>query len=154
MSESHRLTIELAEGEPLPPELEGLIPLIAAAVAGHTGLCGSVGLRMCDGRAMQELNRVFRGVDRPTDVLAFPAGEPPPAPPEGGPGDIAISHPRVVAQARASGHSVQREFAYLLTHALLHLHGMTHEAADDTAAMRAAEERVLGDLGLSRPGST
>lgn len=65
-------------------------------------------------------------------------------------GDIAISLDLVFAQALASGHSKEREFAYLLTHALLHLGGMTHAGADDTHVMRALEERILADLGLTR----
>ena len=152
MSESGDLTVELAEGEPLAPELATLVPPIAETVARHTGLRGCVALRICDEQAMRELNRAFRNIDQPTEVLAFPAGEPMPGAAETGPGDVAISCPGMCAQARASGHSVQREFAYLLTHALLHLHGMSHQTMADTAAMRATEEHVLGELGLSRAG--
>ncbi len=74
------------------------------------------------------------------------------APPDGGEylGDIAISVPRVHAQAAAYGHSAERELAYLFVHGFLHLLGHTH--ADDTAytLMRAQEEAILKAAGLPR----
>lgn len=118
---------------------------------------------------IHNLNRTYRGVDAPTDVLSFAAEEvaTPPVPPTSTPsfvappasprwlGDIALSYERVLAQAHEYGHSPQRELAYLVAHAVLHLLGYDHErGATDAAAMRAAEERAMHTLGLPRDGAT
>ena len=117
---------------------------------------------------LRELNRAYRGVDAPTDVLSFAQRDALPVDTEPAPylirgckpalppqecdylGDIAISWERVRAQAAAYGHSEEREFAYLFVHGFLHLLGHTH--AEDTAyrQMRAREEQVLSAVGLPR----
>jgi probable rRNA maturation factor len=115
-----------------------------------------VGLLLADDARLQELNRSYRGVDAPTDVLSF--GDDGPATPFVGQpdaprylGDIAISYERVLAQAADYGHSVSRELAYLAVHGALHLLGYDHERGPDgAAAMRAREEAVMAALGLGR----
>lgn len=110
---------------------------------------------------LRRLNRAYRSIDAPTDVLSFAndeAGDDPgPAtfvrPPEAPPylGDIAISYERVIAQADEYGHSRERELAYLTAHGVLHLLGYDHERSDDdAAAMRAREEAAMQRLGLGR----
>ena len=71
----------------------------------------------------QELNRTFRGIDKPTDVLSFPSGD-------GGSelGDIAVSIQKAVIQAKQNGLSLEREIAQLILHGLLHLCGYDHES--------------------------
>jgi len=73
-------------------------------------------------RKSRELNRTFRGIDKPTDVLSFPSGD-------GGPdlGDIAVSIETAKIQARQNGLSLEREIAQLILHGLLHLCGYDHE---------------------------
>lgn len=98
---------------------------------------------IADSRRLHELNRRFRDVDRPTDVLAFPSGE-------GSDGDIAIALDIATRHAGEAGWSREREVAYLAAHATLHLLGHDH---DDDAAyrrMRLAEEAVLEGLGYRR----
>ncbi len=96
---------------------------------------------------MARLNAAFAGNPRATDVLAFPSGD------AEHPGDVALSLARVRSQARAFGHSVEREFGYLLTHALLHLAGLGHDTDARQRAMRRAEEQVLAHVGLPRGGA-
>ena len=74
------------------------------------------------------------------------------APPDGGEylGDIAISLPRVHAQAAAYGHSAERELAYLFVHGFLHLLGHTHDDETAYTLMRAQEEAILKATGLPR----
>jgi probable rRNA maturation factor len=74
-------------------------------------------------RKSQELNRTFRGIDKPTDVLSFPSGD-------GGSelGDIAVSIQKAVVQAKQNGLSMEREIAQLILHGLLHLCGYDHES--------------------------
>ena len=116
---------------------------IAVAVKEATGLTGIVGLRLTDDAEMGHLNRVFRGVNSPTDVLAFPSGNP------NNPGDIAISLERVYTQAKTYGHTTAREFGYLLAHALLHIVGYDHENKTRQREMRELEEAILASVDLS-----
>jgi probable rRNA maturation factor len=140
-----------------------LIERTVAAVLAGEGVGGSVevSVLVTDDDALQALNRDYRGVDLPTDVLSFAAEEeqpgavrpafvlPPTAPRYLG--DIAISYERVVAQAAEYGHSHARELAYLAAHGTLHLLGYDHErGAEDAAAMRAREEAAMERLGLRR----
>lgn len=105
--------------------------------------------------ALQGLNRDYRAVDLPTDVLAFAQLEGPRTPelPAERPqylGDIAISIDRARRQAVEYDHSFERELGYLFVHGLLHLLGYDHEAEDDRTAMRAVEEAALATAGLKR----
>ncbi len=107
-----------------------------------TGLTGIVSLRLTDNAEMETLNRVFRGMNSATDVLAFPSGD------STNPGDIAISLEKVFAQAKTYGHSSTREFGYLLVHALLHIAGYDHESTSQQRQMRVLEEAILESVGL------
>lgn len=104
----------------------------------------------------RRLNRDYRGIDRPTDVLSFAQLESPAQPFVGPPrrtthlGDVIICWPRVLAQAAAHGHCVERELAYLLVHGALHLVGFDHGDEREYAGMRRAEDEVLEYLGLGR----
>lgn len=101
---------------------------------------------------IQRLNRQFRQVDAPTDVLAFPATEgadfvhaPDQLPYLG---DVIISHPRATAQAATAGHSLPTELALLAVHGTLHLLGHDHATAEDKARMWAAQGTILAELGF------
>ena len=92
---------------------------------------------------MRTLNRRHRGKDRTTDVLSFPAGgdlEPGVA----HLGEIAVSLPQAVRQARQARWPLRSELALLLTHGFLHLLGYDHEA--DDGEMRRLEERLLAQV--------
>ena len=89
---------------------------------------------------MQELNRRFRGKNRPTDVLSFPSETPKLA------GDIAISAEIAAANAAEMGHSPQTELKVLILHGLLHLAGYDHET--DDGEMRTRETTLRRRLGL------
>lgn len=116
-----------------------------------------VSVSLVDDSTIRDLNRRFRRVDSPTDVLSFSQleGAGPDwraAPPEFpvALGDIVVSIPRMRAQATEYGHGEARELGYLLVHGLLHLLGYDHQSPDQAQAMRAAEEDLLGTAGLSR----
>ena len=111
---------------------------------------------------IHQINREMRGVDRPTDVLSFPAfdlhpGELPgdeDADPATGLvplGDMCLSLERVQAQAREYGHSNRRELAYLVVHSVLHLLGYDHlDEGPQKAQMRAREDAIMEELGILR----
>jgi probable rRNA maturation factor len=133
----------------------------AALAAEGAGGAIEVSVLVTDDAELHRLNRDYRSVDAPTDVLSFADDEeaaegPHPAfvrPPEAPRylGDIAISYERVVAQAAEYGHSRERELAFLTVHGVLHLLGYDHERGEaDAAEMRAHEEAVMARLGLSR----
>lgn len=107
------------------------------------GASGEVNVLVTSSRAMRVLNRSFRGLDKPTDVLSFPAiaGTPKLA------GDIAISAEIAGANARRYGHSPAQEVKILALHGILHLAGYDHER--DGGEMARREERLRRALGLS-----
>ncbi len=115
----------------------------------------AISVRLSGDRALRELNRSFRGLDEPTDVLSFPAGEEAAsgaAPFPGAPdpaaarelGDIAISVERAAAQAGRAGRSLALELRHLALHGALHLLGHDHGDPASERALRAREERHLG----------
>ena len=118
-----------------------------------------VSVSFLDNPQIQQLNAEYRNKNTATDVLSFPLSE-------NGTfdqnretgsymlGDIAISVSKVYEQAERYGHSVQREFAYLTVHSMLHLLGYDHEQGGISAVrMREKEELVLASLGLQRDQS-
>lgn len=147
-AEAPDLRIDRGDGLAWPPNVALLVPRIAAAVHACIRMTGIVALQLTDDAGMACLNQAFAGRQAATDVLAFPSGDPE------RPGDVAISLERVRRQASAYGHSVEREFGYLLTHALLHLAGLSHNDDERQGAMRQVEESVMTAVGLARTRST
>lgn len=105
---------------------------------------------------MRQLNSDYRGKDEPTDVLAF-AMPPEPSegefflfvePPDGIQhlGEVIISYPQAVIQARERGHSVKRETAILIIHGMLHLLGHDHDKPEPERQMRAIETEILSRI--------
>jgi probable rRNA maturation factor len=129
------------------------LSLFLRAAQRAVGLEGEVQVLLADDRTLRRLNRRFRGKDRATDVLSFPAaattvffGEP------GGAelaGDLAISLETAARQAARFGHSLRDEVRVLLLHGLLHLTGFDHER--DRGEMAAKEAELRRELGLT-PG--
>ena len=126
---------------------------LARQVLKHEGVAWpyEVGLVFTDAETVRQLNRQYRGVDEPTDVLAFymltgkEADDSFALPPDGISrlGDVVISYPQAVAQAAEQGHSTERELALLVIHGILHLLGYDHEKTDDENRMRAREKELL-----------
>ncbi len=111
-----------------------------------------ISVLICDGPTIHELNRTYRGVDAPTDVLSFALNEGEDDVPEeeNELGDIVINLDRAEEQAKEYGHSRDREVAYLAVHGFLHILGYDHYDPEEKKAMRAAEEAVLSACGLER----
>ncbi|MBI2321690.1 MAG: rRNA maturation RNase YbeY [Chloroflexi bacterium] len=129
-------------------DLPRLAAVAAAALAGER-LQGEVeiSLVVTDDATIGALNAQYRGVDRATDVLAFPQllpGEPAAAP--GGVlrlGDVVLSYERAAEQAADQGHPVSRELDLLLAHGVLHLLGYTDDTPAEKAAMLARGEAAV-----------
>ncbi len=120
----------------------GLGRFVKAAQAA-VGLQGEVDVLLTDDRTLRRLNREFRGKDKATDVLSFPAVEDIAAEHAG---DLAISLETAARQAREHGHSLRDEVRVLLLHGLLHLSGMDHET--DRGEMAAGEAELRKRLRL------
>jgi len=110
-----------------------------------------VGLVFTDSETVKQLNRDYRGVGEPTDVLAFymlPQKEDDSSfalPPDGVTrlGEVIISYPQAVEQAKEQGHATERELALLIIHGILHLLGYDHEEPEEEAKMRTREKELL-----------
>ncbi|NLG86214.1 MAG: rRNA maturation RNase YbeY [Firmicutes bacterium] len=114
-----------------------------------------VSVLLVDDVSIQDLNRKWRGIDAPTDVLSFAMREGEDVLPlkEDQPellGDVIISVPRAKLQAAEYGHSIERELAFLLTHGILHLLGYDHQTLSEEEQMRLRQEKVLTACGLGR----
>ena len=145
-----RIDLDTA-GFPVRPAWLRRVALAALALAPQP--TGHLSLRLSADDEVQALNRAYRGLDEPTDVLSFPLDQPdagfvlPPRTPRPL-GEVVIAYPYVLRQAKEAGLPVEAELAHVLVHGILHLLGYDHEAPDDEAAMRAREEAILAILGL------
>jgi len=147
------IQIDDAFAAAVPPDLVERAITATLHAEGVRHAC-SVSVLISDDTMLQSLNREYRGIDAPTDVLSFaeeaagfvlPPGMPRPL------GELVVSYERVLAQSAEYGHSPDRELAFLVVHGTLHLLGYDHErgAADD-AAMRERQRVIMGQLGLGR----
>jgi probable rRNA maturation factor len=150
------VSINNSYGKPLSDEVWQKIEQIADEALIRHGLPpqAEISLTLCDDRAIHALNKQWRDIDSPTDVLSFPlwegnelmdAGELPL-------GDIIISVERAEVQAGEFGHSLERELLFLFTHGVLHLLGYDHMDEDERQEMRTEEESLLSGVGAERNG--
>lgn len=126
-----------------------------------------VNLTLTDNDGIWAINKEHRQIDRPTDVLSFPmlSYETPgdfsfleaeneddfnPDTGEALLGDIVISVDKVKEQAAAYGHSEEREFAFLITHSMLHLFGYDHIEPEDAKVMEEKQRQILEELQILR----
>ena len=125
---------------------------------------------LCDDPYIAEINKQYRHIDRPTDVLSFPSVSYPEGKTAGECetllrqeydddtgacflGDLFISVPHMKAQAKEYGHSELREAVYLTVHGLCHLMGYDHMEPQDKEKMRKMEEKILNNAGIRRDES-
>lgn len=157
------------EGElTLPLEYVELADKVAEAVLDAEGCPyeSQIELLLTMNEEIHAINKEFRGIDRPTDVLSFPMVDfEEPAnyefleendsyfDPETGElmlGNIVISKEKVVEQADEFGHSLLREYAFLIAHSMLHLLGYDHMEDDERIVMEEKQRNVLDTLGICR----
>ena len=126
-----------------------------------------VNLTLTDNEGIHAINREYRRIDRPTDVLSFPMlsysapgdfsfldreceDDFNPDTGEAILGDIIISVDKVKEQAASYGHSEKREFAFLIVHSMLHLFGYDHETEQEREEMEERQRSILDQLGITR----
>jgi probable rRNA maturation factor len=123
-------------------------PVLRAWVraAGHR--TGNVVVRIVGAREGRRLNRSYRGIDRATNVLSFPYGDPRRGTVTG---DIVLCHPVVRREARAQRKALAAHYAHLVVHGMLHLRGYDHQGRKAAQRMEKAEIRTLRGFGLRNP---
>lgn len=125
-----------------------------------------VNLLLVDNERIHEINKEYREIDRPTDVLSFPLLSYETAGnfenieacddnfnPDTGEvmlGDIIISVDKVKEQALAYGHSCEREYAFLIVHSMLHLFGYDHMAPEEAVFMENKQKDILNEMNILR----
>lgn len=113
-----------------------------------------ISLSFLNDRRIRSLNKIYRGKDQSTDVLAFPLALPKSVrwrssahrPPPPFLGDVVISVPTAGRQAREQHHSLGREMAWLMIHGILHLLGYDHERPEEARRMRRKERTLIRHL--------
>ncbi len=140
----------------VPEEVEANIRAAAEKVGELYGVeNGEVSITLTNNEYIHELNREYRHIDRPTDVLSFALNESEEPAIENGPdinvlGDLVISVERAEEQAADYGHSVRREIAFLTVHGMLHLLGYDHMEEADRLEMEQEQRYVMDQLGIKR----
>ena len=112
-----------------------------------------VSVRVVDEAEMQALNRDYRDQDKPTNVLAFPAGDAGFVPPGETPllGDIVVCAGIVAREADEQGKPLEHHWGHMLVHGTLHLLGHDHATDSEAQAMEALERHILESLGIPDP---
>ena len=115
-----------------------------------------LGLLITDDETVRKLNKEYRGIDEPTDVLSFALTEGRAdtdspvfvTPPDGllHLGEVIVSYPRAVKQARENNHAIEKEVALLVIHGTLHLLGHEHDEPTREQQIRALQERILSEV--------
>ena len=147
------IDIQDAGGAAGAPGATFMRPWIRAVIERHPDLGPvEISLRVVGEDESRQLNRDYRGKDRPTNVLSFAAGVEA-QPPEGPAflGDIVICGPVVEREAAEQGKAVTDHWAHLLVHGTLHLLGYDHESESGATVMEALETSILGEHGVPDP---
>jgi probable rRNA maturation factor len=140
-------------------DLAGLEPLAARAVRetlkeGDKG--GEILVLLTSDKEVRALNKLWRGLDKPTNVLSFPFPADAPVPPgEARPlGDIALAFETVCTEAIDQKKPPRDHALHLIVHGLLHLLGHDHEEEGEAEAMEALEREILSKLDIKDPYAT
>ena len=125
----------------------------AVAHSRHRGLSDSeVSVKFTSDEEVRELNRTWRGKDKPTNVLSFPMAEETELESAQLLGDVVLAHGICAAEASDKGVAIETHAVHLLVHGTLHLLGYDHETSDaDAEEMEETERRALAALGISDP---
>jgi probable rRNA maturation factor len=134
-------------------DLEILANRAAAATLPKAEANKEISVLFTDDAALQELNRQWRSIDKPTNVLSFPAPQNQFLPPGEIPslGDIALSYQTVTREAAEAGKTLHAHTTHLIIHGLLHLLGHDHQSDAEAETMEAREIEILHGLGIANP---
>ena len=140
------------------PDAEAVIQraiAIAAATVDADVADAELAVMLTDDSGIRTLNSNWRGIDKPTNVLSFPALQPSAPPRDDDPprmlGDIAIAYETLRREADAEAKPFDHHLSHLVVHGFLHLIGYDHETDAEAEAMEALERDVLAQLGIPDP---
>ena len=137
------------------PDAEATVRTAVQAAARATStLRSEVAILLTHDSAIRKLNRQWRGFDKPTNVLSFPAGAQPGSTPRGAlrfVGDIVIACETTAREARAEGKPMHHHLTHLAVHGYLHLLGYDHETDEEATTMERLETRILARLRVPDP---
>jgi probable rRNA maturation factor len=152
---THMPSIDIVRESPLweaEPDIDATLQrAISEAVADVSTKDGELAIVLTDDSRIRALNQAWRGLDKPTNVLSFPAtarGD------QGAPallGDIVIAYETSKREASAQGTAFLHHLAHLTVHGFLHLHGYDHEAEDEAETMERLERQILARLHVPDP---
>ena len=152
-----RVHITNKQKRSITPDIRDIVRSCCAQVLAdeHFHDDAEVNVTFVSDEEIRSLNRSFRDIDRPTDVLSFPLGEDGVYDKDPGSGlaqlgDVVISFDTAVRQANEFGHSIDREVAFLTVHSMLHLLGYDHMNKIDERIMHEKEDKALNTLGIYR----
>ena len=153
-----RLEAQFAARRPWVPSTAALRRWAMAAhravgASGRRGTqpaAGSLCVRVVGAATSRRLNREYRGKDKPTNVLSFPASAPE-RELAGSLGDLVICAAVVAAEARKQGKAPRAHWAHMVVHGVLHLHGHDHQSARDASRMERLEVEILRGFGYQNP---
>jgi len=129
------------------PEAQSLAAAAAQAALDHVEFEGGLVVLLTDDASVANLNLRFRGLDKPTNVLSFPA----PANPEAHLGDVALAYGTCAREAQEQGKPFAHHLAHLVAHGVLHLVGYDHEIDAEADEMEGLERTILAGLGIPDP---
>lgn len=141
------LQLALPESASLPSEAQ-ITQWATAAVQSDDPV--EICARIVDLDESQELNRDYRGKDKPTNVLSFPF-EAPEHIDLNLLGDLVLCAPVIEQEAREQGKTLEAHWAHMIVHGTLHLQGYDHIEDDEAEAMEQLEIQILGGLGFANP---
>ena len=143
------IMLEIAEGYQLSVNLHSLEEAAKTALRQQAAPAETdLTIVITDDEQLRELNRQYRHIDAPTDVLSFPADFIDPDNELPYLGDILISYERAKTQASAAGHSAEAELQLLVVHGVLHLLWHDHADPEEKAQMWSDQSEILRQLGL------
>jgi probable rRNA maturation factor len=142
-----------SEGWTKVPDLEACVRRAAeAAMLDNEAPPSEISVVLSDDEHIRELNKHHRGMDKPTNVLSFPAARM--KTPAGAPrilGDIVLAYETIAREAEEESKTIENHLAHLVVHGVLHLLGYDHEDEEEAEMMEARERQILAKLGIPDP---
>ena len=133
-------------------EMSGLLRAAAASAFVRLGITSEMTVRLDRDDAVRALNRQFRGQDKPTNVLSFPAPEAPEGTDDAGYlGDLILAYETVAREAADQAKPIAHHAAHLLIHGILHLSGYDHDTPEAADRMETLERELLAGLEIPDP---
>jgi probable rRNA maturation factor len=133
------------------PVADATVRRAIEAAARAAGKPGAVAVMLTNDASIQAMNAQWRGIDKPTNVLSFPAAAAPAAAGSAHLGDIAIAYETVAAESASENKGFADHLAHLAVHGYLHLVGFDHETDDEAVRMEHLETQILSGLGIADP---